>query len=409
MVGRWSHRAGKVRLFLLPRRTKASRTRPVPTWASGDVARVELDVRIDLGNGGASDLFRFGITTLDSSGSFVPALKNNGGSALTGRIAYNGTSTNVLTIWPDETTVASQVELTASQLGLNFGAGDRLTDELRITWEAEKSATPGVWDVGMVITNLDTGTELGRNTIPVTEPTAYNTSDGLYAGIRGLANNSMSTFRVDRFAFGQSTPSASLPGDYNGDGTVDSADYTVFRDQEGQTGSGLTADSDGSGVVDEVDRVTWLSNYGQSLPLAPATLVAAATYEEPQTLVTDTNSGSPPPLRGPFVGPDPDCSPWLPSVGHRLDNEHHPHGRDRRSGAAGVPARCRTGHRPGGRGRPRQPGPRGAIRPLRFLSGLDRRDARLGPVAEREESSDTDDSWCVLLRRYRRPTWARRQ
>lgn len=279
----------------------------------GDVARVEIDFRIDLGAGGASDLFRYGVTTLDSSGSFVPALGNNGGSVVTGKIAYRGTATNVLTIWPDTETMASQVELTAPQIGVDFDSGDRLTDELRITWETEKSATPGVWEASMVITNLDTGTELGRNTIPVTEPISYATGDGLFAGIRGLANSSGSTFRLDRFAFSQATPGAPLPGDYNADGTVDSADYTVYRDQAGQTGAGLAADSDGSGVVDGVDRVTWLSNYGQTLPAEPAGSVAnASTTAEPLTAST---TESPTPLRGLFISPTrstsslPDRSP----------------------------------------------------------------------------------------------------
>ena len=241
----------------------------------GDQALLEVDLRIDFGNGGASDLFRFGVTTLDAGGSFVPALGNNGGSFVSGRVRYNGNGANVLTIWPDETTVASQVELSGGELGVNFGAGDRLTDLIRISWEAEKSATPGVWNLGMVITNLDTGAELGRNTIPVAEATTYATTAGLYAGIRGLANSSASTFRVDRFSYGQATPGAPLPGDYNGDGAVDSADYTVYRDQVGQPAGSLTADSDGSGVVDAVDLTTWAVNYGARLPGSAAPVAAA--------------------------------------------------------------------------------------------------------------------------------------
>lgn len=243
--------------------------------AVGDLVRLEVAIRIDLGTGGASDLFRFGVTTLDAGGNFVPALLNNGSSGVTARVAYNGNDSNALTFWPDETTVASQVELSGAEIGIDFGAGDRLTDELRIIWEAVKSASAGVWDLEMVITNVDTGAELGRNTIPVTESTVYNTTGGLYAGIRGLANNSGSTFRIDRMAYSVATPSAPLPGDYNQDGLVNAADYTVFRDQLGQSGDGLPADSDGSGVVDEVDRVTWLSNYGLELPPAPAAVSQA--------------------------------------------------------------------------------------------------------------------------------------
>jgi hypothetical protein len=53
-----------------------------------------------------------------------------------------------------------------------------------------------------------------------------------------------------------------LPWDFNGNGTVDAADYTVWRDTLGQTGLGLAADGDGSGAVDEQDYVWWKARYG---------------------------------------------------------------------------------------------------------------------------------------------------
>ncbi|TWT97553.1 Quinoprotein glucose dehydrogenase B precursor [Botrimarina colliarenosi] len=53
-----------------------------------------------------------------------------------------------------------------------------------------------------------------------------------------------------------------LVGDYNGDGLVDAADYTVWRDTSGQTGAGLAADGDGDGEVDSDDYGVWASAYG---------------------------------------------------------------------------------------------------------------------------------------------------
>ncbi len=55
---------------------------------------------------------------------------------------------------------------------------------------------------------------------------------------------------------------AGLPGDYNNDGVVDAADYTVWRDSLGESGSGLAADGDGNGAVDNADYTLWLDNYG---------------------------------------------------------------------------------------------------------------------------------------------------
>ena len=56
-----------------------------------------------------------------------------------------------------------------------------------------------------------------------------------------------------------------LPGDYNGDGLVDAADYTVYRNSLGQSGDGLAADGDGSGAVDAADLEVWRQNYGAAI------------------------------------------------------------------------------------------------------------------------------------------------
>ena len=53
-----------------------------------------------------------------------------------------------------------------------------------------------------------------------------------------------------------------ITGDYNGDGTVDAADYTVWRDSLGRSGMGLAADGDGNGVIDQADYNLWKSNFG---------------------------------------------------------------------------------------------------------------------------------------------------
>lgn len=74
-----------------------------------------------------------------------------------------------------------------------------------------------------------------------------------------------------------------LVGDYNYDGVVDAADYTVWRDAVGQQGAGLAADGDGDGGVDGVDYLAWAFNFGRSASAAapavpePAAGAAACT------------------------------------------------------------------------------------------------------------------------------------
>ncbi|MEM8864875.1 MAG: PEP-CTERM sorting domain-containing protein [Planctomycetota bacterium] len=58
------------------------------------------------------------------------------------------------------------------------------------------------------------------------------------------------------------------PMDYNSDGAVNAADYTVWRDSLGQTGPGLAADGNGDEVVDIVDYENWKTNFGADASLA---------------------------------------------------------------------------------------------------------------------------------------------
>ena len=56
------------------------------------------------------------------------------------------------------------------------------------------------------------------------------------------------------------------PGDFNLDGTVDAADYTVWRDNFGNSESILYTTGDGSGTVDQGDYNLWVANFGTVTP-----------------------------------------------------------------------------------------------------------------------------------------------
>lgn len=69
----------------------------------------------------------------------------------------------------------------------------------------------------------------------------------------------------DRFAFDNISfeEAAGLSGDYNGDGTVDAADYTLWRDNLGATEDGSILNGNGNGgVVDTTDYALWKSSFG---------------------------------------------------------------------------------------------------------------------------------------------------
>ena len=54
-------------------------------------------------------------------------------------------------------------------------------------------------------------------------------------------------------------------GDYNEDGFVDAADYTLYRDTLGNSVTPFSgADGDGNGLVDTEDYNVWVANFGSS-------------------------------------------------------------------------------------------------------------------------------------------------
>jgi hypothetical protein len=75
-------------------------------------------------------------------------------------------------------------------------------------------------------------------------------------------------------------------GDYNGNGFVDAADYTVWRDSFGQNVSmGTGADGDESGVIDDGDYTFWKSRFGNTVPGAGSGSLAA-NVPEPASAAT---------------------------------------------------------------------------------------------------------------------------
>ncbi len=71
-------------------------------------------------------------------------------------------------------------------------------------------------------------------------------------------------------------------GDYNGDGRVDAADYTVWRDNLGR--SFAQADGNGDGTVNQADYSVWRTNFGRNVTIASA--VQTAVVPESNGVVT---------------------------------------------------------------------------------------------------------------------------
>ncbi|MEM1027817.1 MAG: PEP-CTERM sorting domain-containing protein [Planctomycetota bacterium] len=77
-----------------------------------------------------------------------------------------------------------------------------------------------------------------------------------------------------------SVVAAILAGDYNGNGVVDAADYTVWADNFGSTAA-LAADGNGNGVVDAADYTIWADNFGTSAAVSQGLV----NVPEPQAIL----------------------------------------------------------------------------------------------------------------------------
>jgi hypothetical protein len=91
------------------------------------------------------------------------------------------------------------------------------------------------------------------------------------------------TIEVDGTVTARTTFTVAFPleGDYNGDGEVNLADYTVWRDTLGATGTNLAADGNFDWVVDADDYGLWKSNFGDE---APGGLLTPASVPEPASV-----------------------------------------------------------------------------------------------------------------------------
>ncbi len=175
---------------------------------------------------------------------------------------------------------ASQVNITMTPLGFSyahqaFGLGsttiqsDRIGDlgiEVQQLGPSLVSSSLGISNGGGLgaAETLDfTTTEAGSFTLHVTGIT-----------------NATQFYRLDL-----AVTSLALPGDYTGDGLVDAADYTRWRDTLGST-TELAADGDGNGEIDDADYDVWASAYGSIFHGAGTS--ASGAVPEPGALVGAT-------------------------------------------------------------------------------------------------------------------------
>lgn len=114
--------------------------------------------------------------------------------------------------------------------------------------------------------------------------------EGLYEAV--IASTDVVS-RPTGISYNSSGAAIVYPGDYNGDGVVNLADYTVWRNNLGSEPAPFRgADGNGTGTVTLSDYDLWKANFGQSAAASVAAPLAASSSGQSQVSLADPPESS---------------------------------------------------------------------------------------------------------------------
>jgi hypothetical protein len=222
---------------------------------------------------------QIGQLTADGSGTFKVFIDDTG----------NGPNQRT---WYDGVTVSGGV---TSAVGERFTINGNLTLDAGSTLELDLG-TPAQTDLLSITGNLIAGGTLRvvlDNTVPApSDGNVFNLLDfasasGSFGALNlpsltpGLAWNTSRLLTTGELSV---VASAGLPGDYNGNGVVDAADYAVWRDRFGQNVALPNTDpADTDNMVTQAEYNFWRSRFGATPGSGAGTLSASQTVPEPAT------------------------------------------------------------------------------------------------------------------------------
>jgi hypothetical protein len=143
-------------------------------------------------------------------------------------------------------------------------------DDTLATFNTELGVDSGDWIPGgldAIISDIEGGTDALSFIFAATDAASM-----VAATYKGNAFGTRFPPRI--YIQASSTGLAGQIGDYNNNGTVDAADYVLWR-----KGGPLQNEGDTPGVVNEADYAVWRANFGESLPGSGASLETAAIPE----------------------------------------------------------------------------------------------------------------------------------
>ncbi|MGL4513487.1 MAG: glycerophosphodiester phosphodiesterase family protein [Lacipirellulaceae bacterium] len=206
-----------------------------------------------------------GRTILDVKVPASPALRN----AINNALVASGTPLDEVWVWPQSSAYSGDSRFGSAQVQLLNSVPSDLSDANLQSIKSGGIAGLSVPD-GQLTQEIVNA--FHRNGMWVD---AYTVNDT--ARMKQLIAMGVDSIETDR-------PDLMAPlvwvGDYNADGVVNAADYTVYRDTLGATGAGMAADADGNGRVELRDYGVWAMRYGQ-----PGRPGGSSSIPEPAALV----------------------------------------------------------------------------------------------------------------------------
>ena len=210
-----------------------------------------------------------GKLVLTGTNSYEGGTLSRGGTLIAGAASITAFGTGNVTIQSGGAIFGGATSKLTIETGATNAINDLATLSLAGSLTPDGIANDGYADLGTDINETVGALILGG--------TAY-TLPGTYGSASSGADH-----QFDEFFAGLGKISlaavASVPGDFNGNGSVDAADYVLWR-----KGGPLQNEVSNSGTVDDQDYLDWRARFGNPTPGSGSGLETAGGVPEPATL-----------------------------------------------------------------------------------------------------------------------------